>query len=90
MFAFWNLQLGGDVSDPHIREAVLDSLPEDEAILIDSIKLLRYRCGLVRFTNKQVRNALESLYYGHSKIKLLRPRIDEFTRGWYVRKIVES
>lgn|GEM_PF-6279028 len=78
------------MSNPQIREAVLDSLPEGEALSVESIELLRYHCGLLRFTNKQVRRALESLYYGHAEIKLLRPRLDEFTRGWYVRKIAES
>lgn len=78
------------MSDPAIREAVLDSLPDGEHVEAMTIEELRYRCGLLRFTNKQVRRALESLRYGHFRISLQRPRIDEFTRGWSVLKSSES
>lgn len=79
------------MSNPAIREAVLDSLPDGECVEAATIEELRYRCGLLRFTNKQVRRALESLRYGYHKVVLVRLNTGEgLARGWRVLKIAEN
>ena len=77
------------MSDSAIREAVLERLPEGRLVRADSIEHLRKKCGLMQFTNKQIRRAIESARYGHFQLALFRPRIDEVTRGWIVMKSIE-
>ena len=75
-------------SNPMVREIVLDEICRGGGALTgDSIADIRCGTDLQYFSNKQVRRAIESLRYGHGEIKLSRPRLDEFNRGWHVERL---
>ena len=72
--------------DPLVRE-ILQSAVVQCDLRGCSIAELKRGTPLEPFSNKAVRRAVESAHYGHKTVRLSRPRIDEFNRGWQVSPV---
>ncbi len=74
------------MSDPAIRDAVLESLPKGSSVRAETMYDLREALGLTCSLGR-LRRAVSSLHYRHRSIILSRPIVDEgVPRAWDIMR----